>query len=222
MALISLTVSESTYGPDFSSTIFSSTGLSDLAGLDFGDLETGEDSTTKQLFIRHDGIEPVYNVGFYIKSIGSKWGGYVDTAPTANVPFNPNFFRSGGINPDTTLPFTSTEDYEYMRSIAFNNPDMGIRLHMDRTIPILKSAGLGNANAGLNFSPLALETTALDYSKSANSHLTGFIYPDPNDGSKTGKDGDEALVGISIKLPEETVGSGHIEFSTSIKYRFTL
>ena len=50
------------------------TGLKELKGLDFDDIETGIPTEVKYIYVRHDGQEPIYNVGLYIKPVGTEWG----------------------------------------------------------------------------------------------------------------------------------------------------
>lgn len=219
---VSLTTSNISYGEEYNEKIFDKDGSKSGDGFDFGDLETGVDSDIIKLYLRHDGKAPIYNLSYYIRSLGVNWGGYVESDPDSYWPYNPNYFREGGINDDTDLPNTSTKDYEFMRTNAYNNPEMGIRVHYDRSDENVKSNGLGYNNTGLNFSPIILASTAMDYSKSGNDQLDGYVYPEPNDEGKIGCDGDEALVGFSVKLPEDVVGSGHVQFSVTFKYRYTI
>lgn len=218
---VNLLISEKTYGGELDTPLFDQKGGTGNVGLNFGDLETGIPSDVKYFYIRHDGKEQIYACGVYIKAVGTKWGGYVAGAASADRPYNPNFFRSGGLDSDG-LPETSTKDYELLRTVAMANPEMGIRLHMDRTNKAKKSEALGYANSGLSFNPKLLEVTALDFS--GNTGLlpkAGVIYPKPVEAHKVGTCGDEAKLGISINIPEEVEGSGHVQVSVAIKYRYT-
>ena len=220
MAEVILTSSLFSYGDESDNTIFDKDGTATLKGEDFGDLETGVDSSPIFYFVRHNGTEPIYDVGIYLKAVGVNWGGYVASSPYSSSPYNPNFFRSGGMD-DNDIPQTSTNDYEFMRTSALNNPEMGVRIHLDRSNDAAKTNGLGYDNYGLSFSPVTLETTAMDYSKTSEDQISGLIYPEPLDDTQLGLVGDEARVGVSIKLPEETEGSGHVQFGVAVKYRYT-
>jgi hypothetical protein len=220
MALVILTSSLESYGDESDNTIFDNLGGTSLSGEDFGDIETGVDSPTKFYYLRHDGAEPIYDVGIYLKAIGVPWGGYVADAEDARFPYNPNFFKFGGLDEDDH-PQSSTEDYNFLRKAADNDPEMGVRIHMDREDPSVKTEGLGADNVGLNFSPIILDKTSLDTSKTSDDIDNGYIYPEPDDSSKTAKVGDEALIGVSLQLPEETEGSGILQFSVAVKYRYT-
>jgi len=220
MAEVILTSSLESYGDESTNKIYDNTGNKELKGEDFGDLETGVDSPTIYYYVRHDGTELIYNVGMYLKAVGVSWGGYVSDAEDSYYPYNPNFFREGGLD-ENDIPNTSTNDYEFLRTNAYNNNEMGVRIHQDRSNDAVKSNGLGYDNLGLSFSPITLYTTAMDYSKTSDDQIDGVIYPAPVDQSNYGLVGDEARIGISIKLPEETEGSGHIQFGVAIKYRYT-
>jgi hypothetical protein len=220
MATVTMLLSPESYGPLFPDGLYKSDGSTSNTGIDFGDLETGTESDIYYTYLRHDGIEPIYNTGFYIRAMGIEWGGYVSTDATAHDPYNPNWFRSGGLK-DNGLPSTGTEDYEFMRNVAKNNPEMGLRVHYDRNNVAVRTSGLGYNNEGLNFSPITLKTEAMDYSLSGNPQLDGWIYPEPLDENKLGGDGDEAALGLSILIPEDTEGSGHIQWVFAIRYRHT-
>ena len=218
---IELISSPISYGENSDEKIFFNDGSLSLNGADFGDLETGEESAVKYFYFRHTGAEPIYNVGIYMKAVGISWGGYVDSFPDSKLPYNPNFFRSGGLT-SNGFQTSSTQDYEFMRQSALSNPDMGIRLHLNKSNELIKTYGLGYDNKGLSFSPITLKSTSLDFSRSSNQIRDGYIYPEPEDSSKTSKDGDEAKIGVSIRIPEDTIGSGHIQFSIALKYRYTI
>ena len=218
--IVNIITSFESYGTEFSETIYKNDGTKSLKGLDFNDIETGVGTTTRYIYIRHDGLEPIYNVGFYIRPVGTQWGGYVANSSSSIIPYNPNYFRSGGVNA-SGVPYTSSLDYNFIREMAFNNPDMGCRLHLNRNDEFEKSNGLGFENVGISVTPLALPITCLDYTKTSSPKLSGTLYPEPSDQSKYSKVGDEAKVGISLLFPEEVVGSGHVQFSLAIKYRYT-
>lgn len=222
MAVVTILTSNVSYGTEEWDALYKNDGTETLNGIDFGNVETGEDVVPRWLYFRHDGLEPIYNAGYYLRTIGVEWGGYVATEETAHNPYNPFWFKHGGVYEDTGLPKSSTLDYDFLRNVAYNNPEMGIRVHDDRTNEYIRSNGLGNANKGLNFSPIIVKPTALDYSLSGNPQLDGYVYPEGMDDSKFGKDGDEMKLGISIKLPEDVVGSGHIQFAMAVKYRYTI
>jgi len=218
---IIVTASYESNGNDIDTLIFDNSGAKGLVGSDFGDLETGKESSIIWYYFRHDGENPIYDTSFYIRALGLEWGGYVPDADDSRLPYNPNFFRNGGLDEDGNIT-TSTADYDLMRTLAYNNPEMGVRLHMDRNDETVKTNGLGYENKGLSFSSLPLASTSLDYSKSSNEELDGYIYATPADQSKVGQDGDEAKVGVSIKLPDDLEDSGHIQFSLVMKYRYTI
>jgi hypothetical protein len=221
MAEVILTSSLTSYGDESENYIYDKDGGKTLKGEDYGDLETGVDSDIIFYYLRHDGQEPIYDVGIYLKTIGVNWGGYVSSADEATIPYNPNFFRSGGID-ENGIPKTSTEDYEFMRKVAYENPEMGVRIHQDRSNDAIKSNGLGYSNIGLSFSPMTLLASSMDYSKTSNAQTDGLIYPGPIDSTQYGLVGDEARIGVSIKLPDEVEGSGHIQFGVAVKYRYTI
>lgn len=216
-----VSTSPASYGLPLSSTIYKSDGSKSLVGFDFGDLETGVESSPHFLYYRHDGLEPIYSCGVFIRPVGINWGGYVETASTSYFPHNPNFFKNGGLRTDNNLPQASTADYEFMRTSAYNNPEMGVRLHMDRTNPLVKTDGLGYQNKGISSSPVTMSKTALDWSKSGLTQVDGKIYPSPEDSSKIGKAADEAVIGVSVQLSEDVIGSGNVQFSVAFKYRYT-
>lgn len=218
--IVNITTSLESYGSEFNESIYKNDGTKTLKGLDFNDIETGTPTTVRYIYVRHDGLEPIYNVGFYIRPVGANWGGYVNSSPDSTLPYNPNFFRSGGVN-TSGLPYTSSLDYNFIRELAFNNPDMGCRLHLNRLDEFEKTNGLGFENVGTSITPLSMPITCLDYSKTSSTKLSGTLYPEPTDQNKYGKVGDEAKVGISLAFPEEVVGSGHVQFSLAIKYRYT-
>ena len=219
--IVTVTSSPLTYGDPNINTIYDNLGTRTLIGSDYGDIETGFPSPTKFFYFRHDGTEPIYSCGFYIKAIGSNWGGYVSTADTSFFPYNPNFFRNGGIDPVTLIPNTSTDDYELLRISAQNNQEMGVRLNFDRTNDLILENSLGYNNIGLSFNPLPLSINSMDYSLTSSPQIEGTIYPAPLDDTKRGKFGDEARVGVSIKLPVEVTGSGIVQFGVAMKYRYT-
>jgi len=220
MAVVNLISSPTSYGAESTETIYDSAGTRTLPGYDFGDLETGQNSHISWFYFRHDGTEEIYNVGAYIRSIGTEWGGYVASADSSYIPYNPNWFRSGGVD-ENDYPQTSTEDYNFMREQAFNNPEKGMRLHTDRNNPTVKTNGLGYQNEGLSFSPKVLPVTTLDYSSTSNPQLDGVIYPEPIDSSQKAQAGDEAKMGVSLNISTDVVGSGVIQFSLALKYRYT-
>lgn len=217
---VELTSSLVSYGDESENVIYDNLGTKTLIGEDFGDLETGQESDIKWFYFRHNGEEPIYNVGIFLRAVGTEWGGYVPSYPDSKLPFNPNVFRSGGLT-ESGGAASSTVDYEFMRQSALGNPEMGVRIHMDRSDEFVKTLGLGYDNQGLSFSPISLKRTSLDFSKSSNQELDGFIYPEPLDSSKISQDGDEAKIGMSIKIPEDTIGAGHVQFSVALKYRYT-
>ena len=218
--IVNIITSLESYGSEFVESIYKNDGTKTLKGLDFNDIETGIPTATRYIYIRHDGLEPIYNVGFYIKPVGTNWGGYVSSRADTTLPYNPNFFRSGGVF-ENGSPTTSSLDYNFIREMAFNNPDMGCRLHLVRNDIYSKANSLGFNNVGISITPLAMPTTCLDYSRTSSAQLSGTLYPEPTDQSKYGKVGDEAKVGISLSFPEEVVGSGHVQFALAIKYRYT-
>lgn len=217
---VELTSSLFSYGDESENIIYDNEGTKTLIGEDFGDLETGQESPVKWFYFRHNGEEPIYNVGIFIRAVGTEWGGYVPSYPDSKLPFNPNIFRSGGLT-ESGSPTSSTVDYEFMRQCALSNPEMGVRLHQDRNDEFIKTPGLGYDNKGLSFSPISLKRETLDFSKSSDPQLDGLIYPEPLDSSKIAQAGDEAKIGISIKIPEDTIGAGHVQFAIAIKYRYT-
>lgn len=218
--IVNIITSFESYSNEFDESIYKNDGTKTLKGLDFNDIETGVSTNTRFLYIRHDGLEPIYNVGFYIRPVGVNWGGYVQDRPDTVLPYNPNFFRSGGVNEFGT-PRTSSLDYNFTREMASNNPDTGCRLHLDRSNPLHKTNGLGFNNVGISITPLGMPLSCLDYSGTSSTQISGTLYPEPTDQTKYGKVGDEAKVGISMLFPEEVVGSGHIQFALAIKYRYT-
>ena len=221
MAIVTMSISSSSYGIDFADPLYNNTGLESLPGLDFGDIETGTEYSQTPIWVRHDGIEPVFDVNYYLKTIGVEWGGYVSSAGASPDPFNPNWFKNGGLA-DGGTPNTATKDYELMRTSALNNSEMGLRIHYDRADAAIRTNGLGYANTGLNFSGIRLQKEALDYSLSAITPTDGYIHPESIDEAKMGKSGDEAMLGLSVKMPEDIIGSGHVQFALAIKYRYTI
>ena len=218
--IVEVTSSPSTYGDPNDETIFDNEGTRTLIGSDFGDIETGTSSDIKFFYFRHDGQEPIYDCGFYLKAVGSRWGGYVADAETSQLPYNPNFFRNGGID-ENSVPNTSTDDYELLRISSQNNQEMGVRLHLDSSNSQLFENSLGYNNIGLSFNTKKLPITAMNYEDTSASQIEGTIYPAPLDDTKRGKFGDEAKVGISLKMPEEISGSGVLQFGVAMKYRYT-
>jgi hypothetical protein len=123
---------------------------------------------------------------------------------------------------ENELPQRSTADYEFFRLQGRDNPEMGMRLHLNRNDLTLRTNGLGHQNVGLSFSTITLPLTAMDYSRpSSNAPTPGRIYPDPIDLDDRGKVGDEAKVGVSFKLSEDVVGGGFAQVSLAVAYRFT-
>jgi len=217
---LEITSALTSYGDEYDESVYGKDAEISLKGRNMGNLETGGDSEILYYFFRHDGSEPIYDVGLYLKAVGTEWGGYCKDYPDSDLPYNPNVFRSGGVD-DNNHALTSTEDYEFLRKCAKDNPEMGVRLHQDRTDETVKTKGLGSNNQGLSFSVIPLSTTSLDYSKTSNDQTEGLIYPEPVDSSKKALAGDEAKIGVSVKLPEETEGAGHIQFAVAFKYRYT-
>jgi len=221
MAVVTLTMASSSYGEIFEDNLYKNDGTETGIGVDFGNIETGTENVPTFMYLRHDGIEPIYSCSYYLRTIGTEWGGYVSTADTAENPFNPNWFRDGGLS-ELGVPKTATVDYELMRTSAANNSEMGLRVHYDRADNNVRTTGLGYSNAGLNFSSILLQQQALDYSLSGNTPLDGYIHPEPIDGAKLGKVGDEARIGLSVKMPEDIVGSGYVQFAFAVTFRYTL
>jgi len=221
MSNVIMTSTSASYGEIVKDPLFDSSGGSSMQGLDFGDLETGTRSDIKLLYLRHNGLEPIYKVGCYIRPVGSNWGGYVSSKSESKDPYNPNWFRRGGIDADTSRPTTSTVDYNFLRTLALTDPVMGVRIHTNRNDIEEASDGLGYQNLGLNFQPVELPISALDYSKTANPLRDGYIYPEPLSGD-VGQAGDEAQVGVSIFLPEDVVDGGRVQFTLAFKYRYTI
>jgi len=225
MAIVSLMMADESYGSNYDEALYKNDGTTNLDGINFGDIETGVEYPPRFVYLRHDGINPIYNVAYYLRTLGVDWGGYVSSEDDATDPYNPNWFRSGGVNPDTNLPNSSTADYELMRTVAVNNAEMGLRVHYNREDEANRTYGLGYDSVGLNFNPIKLQSDSVDYGAADTDERpvkTGYIYPEPEDDSKQGKSGDEAKLGLSIKLPEDIIGSGHIQFSFAIKYRYTI
>lgn len=219
--IVNIVTAFESYANEFQENIYKNDGLKTLKGMDFNDLETGVPSNTRFLYIRHDGMEPIYNVGLYIKPVGPEWGGYVQTAPDSVLPYNPNLFREGGIS-GNGVPKTSSVDYNFLRSMAENNPDTGCRLHLNRKNDLERHNSLGFNNVGTSLIPVILPVSSLDYSKNPTlQQIPGTLYPEPTDQTKYGKVGDEARIGISLLFPEEVEGSGHVQFALAIKYRYT-
>lgn len=219
--IVNIITSFESYSSEFQEQIYKNDGSKTLTGMDFSDIETGIPTNTRFLYVRHDGNEPIYNVGMYIKPVGPEWGGYVSVSPDSELPYNPNIFRDGGIS-EQGIPRTSSVDYNFVRSVAENNPDTGCRLHLNRDNALEKGNALGFNNIGTSLVPLILPISALDYTKNLTlAQVPGTIYPEPLDQSKYGKVGDEAKIGISLLFPEEVEGSGHIQFGLAIKYRYT-
>lgn len=221
MSVVTLKLAAETYGEDYSEPLYKNTGEETLNGLDFGDIETGMEYAPKYIWLRHDGLEPVYDTSYYIRTVGVEWGGYVATAEDAHEPYNPNWFRSGGKDADTDVPMSSTVDYELMRTSAKNNGEMGLRVHWDREDVNTRTNGLGYDNTGLNFSSIVMQKESMDYSGTDTDPRDGYIYPEPIDENKFGVVGDESKLGLSLKMPEDIEGSGHIQFGFAIKYRYT-
>lgn len=221
MQIVLIEYSTSSYGAPYSQSLYGSDGTKSLGGIDFGDVECGVQQQPRWFYVRHDGTEKIYQVGFYIKPVGLEWGGFVNQSPDATLPYNPNYFRTGGINPDTLIPYSSTDDYNFMRLIAFNNPEMGVRLHLNRQNVFERTNGLGFMNQGLQFSAIPMPETTLDFSEGGTYEI-GSIFPKPSDPLKLGKVGDEMKFGMSLYIPEETIGSGHIQYTMAIRYRYTL
>lgn len=220
MSTVTLTMANDTYGEEFTEPLYKNDGSENLEGMDFGDIETGTEYAPRYMYMRHDGLEPIYAASYYIRTVGIEWGGYVASAEDAHEPYNPNWFRTGGKN-DDGIPYSSTVDYELMRTSAKNNGEMGLRVHYDRADESVRTNGLGYDNKGLNFSAILLQQEALDYSGTDADPHDGYIMPEPTDENKLGTVGDEARVGLSIKMPEDIEGSGHIQFAYAVKYRYT-
>lgn len=218
---VNIITSLSSYGNELESTIFKNDGTNTLPGIDFGDLETGSASQPLFLYFRHDGLEPITSGGFFLRAVGTNWGGYVASSPSSTLPHNPNYFRSGGVDVNN-IPNASTKDYEFLRTAATNDPENGIRLHLDRSNEFIKTAGLGYDNQGLSVSPITLKSSAMLYTLNPTLPQTnGVIYPEPADQSKYSKVGDEAKVGFSVRFSEDVVGSGYVQVSVAFKYRYT-
>lgn len=222
MSVVSLTFSNQSYGEEYTEDLFKNDGSKTLDGLNFGDIETGTNYPPRFLYIRHDGLEPIYNTNYFIRTVGSEWGGYVADAEDAHQPYNPNWFRNGGLDPDGDYPQTATNDYDLLRTSAQNNSEMGLRIHYDRSDDNVRTDGLGYDNAGLNFSPILLQSESCDYSGTDDEGKNGYINPEPEDDNKLGTTGDESRLGLSIKMPEDIEGSGHIQFAFAVKYRYTM
>lgn len=218
---VSIKFAKTSYGADDTDSLYDNLGTTTLKGYDLGDIETGVDQPINTLFLRTDGLEVIYNCGFFLRAVGLEWGGYVPSADTALRPYNPNFFRSGGLD-GLGNPQQSTADYEFMRLEARNNPEMGLRLHLDRSNTSTRTNGLGYNNTGLSFSPIQLPLSAMSYTQpSSNTPLAGRIYPDPVDPVKRGNVGDEAKIGVSFKLGDDVIGSGIVQIGLAIVYRYT-
>jgi len=220
MSVVTLKLAAETYGDEYSEPIYKNDGSNTLEGLDFGDIETGIEYAPRYVWLRHDGLEPIYNTAYYIRTVGTEWGGYVAGAEDSHEPYNPNWFRSGGKN-ENDIPYSSTVDYELMRNSAKNNGEMGLRIHYDRSDEITRTNGLGYDNVGLNFSAIKLQQESGDWSGTDDDPRDGYIMPEPIDENKFGVVGDEARLGMSLKMPEDIEGSGHIQFGFAVKYRYT-
>lgn len=220
MSTVTLSIAQDTYGDKYTEPLYKNDGSNTAEGIDFGDIETGVEYEPRAIYLRHDGIDPIYNVGYYLRTFGAEWGGYVANASDSREPYNPNWFKNGGES-DTGLPTSSTSDYELMRTSAKNNAEMGLRVHYDRSDIGIRTNGLGYDNKGLNFSSIRLQKESVDYSATTVSTRDGYIYPEPIDDNKLGKAGDEAMLGLSIKMPEDIIGSGHVQLAFAIKYRYT-
>ena len=219
--IVELSSSETSYGDELNNPLFDNVGTNTGKGVDFGDLETGDNSNTRFLYLRHNGEEPIYDAAVYLKAYGYEWGGYVEGYETSRFPNNPNFFKHGGYD-EESYPNSSTDDYEFMRLQGYNNPEKGVRLHLDRNNDQLKEQSLGYDNKGLNFSAIPLPVSCMDYSKTtANTAIAGYIYPEPDNFSNAGKVGDEAKIGLSLNISEDVVGAGHVQFAVTVKYRYT-
>lgn len=217
---VNIITSYQSYGGEYDTKIYKNDGSLTLSGLDFGDLETGTESAPTFIYFRHDGLEPIYAGGFYIRAIGTDWGGYVSSSPDSPFPYNPNFFRTGGID-ENLIPYASTVDYEFVRTAAVNDPANGCRLHMDRSNEFIKTSGLGYNNQGISIAPISLKATSLDYSMNPTlQKIDGTIYPEPLDQAKYGLAGDEAKVGFSLRFSEEVEGSGHVQIAVAFKFRY--
>jgi len=222
MAVVTLTMAKESYGSEYEDALFKNDRSTELKGIDFGDVETGNEYMPKYLYLRHDGLEPVYASSYYLRTLGAEWGGYVASAEDSHEPYNPNWFKHGGVKEDSGYPTNSTADYELLRNVAKNNAEMGIRIHYDRADDVTRTSGLGYDNQGLNFSAVPLQKESLDWSSASVGVRDSWIEPEPTDANKVAVAGDEALLGLSIKLPEDIIGSGHIQFSFAIKYRYTI
>jgi len=222
MAIVTVNFSKTSYGTGQYDALFDSLGTSTLEGFDYGDIETGVEYPPMWLYLQHDGIEPIYSCRFFLRAVGLNWGGYVPSASTAVDPYNPNIFRSGGINQVTGWPNSSTADYETFRIDARDNPEMGVRLHLNRENELIRTNGLGHQNIGLSFNPISMPLTTMLYANSTtNVPRAGVIYPKTDVVADQGKIGDEAKVGISIKLGEDLIGGGFAQIGVSIAYRHT-
>jgi len=221
MSVVTLSIAQDTYGESYTEPLYKNDGTDELEGMDFGDIETGREYAARMVWLRHDGLEPIYSTAYYIRTVGSEWGGYVADAEDAHEPYNPNWFREGGKDPDTDVPRSSTVDYELMRTSAKNNSEMGLRVHYDREDINVRTDGLGYENKGLNFSSIMVQAESLDVSNTDDEAKDGYLWPEPEDENKLGTVGDEALLGLSIKMPEDIEGSGHIQFAFAVKYRYT-
>ena len=219
--VVELQSSRTSYGEEPTDPLFDNVGTSEGRGLDFGDLETGNDSDIDFLYIRHNGTEPIYDTAVYLRTYGPAWGGYIEGYEDAIYPNNPNFFKNGGYD-EYGYPQTSTDDYEFMRLQGYNNPENGVRIHFDRNNPDYKTNSLGYDNKGLSFSALGMPLSAMDYSNtSTNIAKGGYIYPEPDNYANAGKVGDEAKIGVSLNISEDVIGAGVVQFAVTVKYRYT-
>jgi len=220
MSTVTLKISDQSYGEDWIEPLYKNDGSTNLQGIDFGDIETGTEYLPRFVYLRHDGLDPIYNVAYYIRTVGIEWGGYVASEEDAHEPYNPNWFKNGGVT-DDGAPTSSTADYELLRLSAKNNGEMGLRVHYDREDDLIRTNGLGYDNQGLNFSAIKTQSTCLDVSATDDEARDGYIYSEPIDENKLGKVGDEARLGLSIKMPDDIEGSGHVQLGFAIKYRYT-
>jgi len=221
MSTVRLIISSASYADEYEDSLYSKIDEVEISGINFGDIETGKESDRFPLYIRQDGEEPVYDVGYYLKPFDNYWGGYVADREDATEPYNPHWFRSGGVDEDGN-PMTSTVDYTFLREVADNDPNYGVLTYYDRSDPSIKNDGLGYNNTGLNFDPIALTKVSMDYSNTEdNEEKDGYIYPAPEDEADNGKVGDEAKLDISLNIPEEIEGSGYVQFQFALRYRYT-
>lgn len=217
---VTLKISKTSYANESFDALKDRMGTELLEGFNYGDIQTGDDYPPVFMYVRHSGIEPVNAVRLFLKTAGTDWGGFVFSSPSSKFPYNPHYFRLGGLD-GNGIPRQSTIDYEFFRTQARDNPEMGMRLHLNRSDEFIRTNGLGYQNIGISSSPIILPVTAMDYSGTTNSQTPGRIYPDPLTLEGRGKSGDEAKIGVSFKLSPDTIGGGFAQIALSIAYRFT-